>query len=1318
MTASPALVVPVDLDVLVVNRALQGRDSFRSWQHTYQALDDYLSPEPEAGDRQSNDPVYSHTGVHLHWTLPRGLRHGVQDPATGAISYPLVPNRWLVIRVSGTSTRGAQAWVIESDCPYSPRAQEDGHDFARSSPYLVNATTLSAWQASPDSYRNTMDPDVAQVQIGLAFGHTDNTPWTERAGRDPLFVTAMATGDPYFTTYTPHNAGVFSFLDDLADVGSATVLGYRVIGWYSDPDADVLASLPPGTSYADQLAHLGWQDPRLTGETGHDAAASPITRSLYAGTALSVGWDPDATAAPVPDPLDTIQDNGALSVALGNTTEDAFTALAGQSLHANGAEPSAADLSLLRAFLHDLLAVAEEKGGDERVRRQIRDAAFATSAGGHRWTVAPPPADGSPADGSPADGSPADGSSADGSNAEAAAPPPFVPPAWLATLNDDQRQLDERLGELVDLQWRLNALWLKNGIAGASMTEIDDVPDQDLMTRELDAEREGSLAHTVGVRTAQVRELAAKVPQPDHTEPHANAHDAFVAGVGAFAAAKGLTGGAELKAVPRASYAQNNNPVVSLSGILPPADATVPDQPLSVRPLTADGAALISAVTVAGTTITAAPGRGPMPAVAGLDAFPPEVPALVAEYFLLDPGNAAALAAAGGLSTEQVDAVLSAHPPAAYTGTLPALGLEPWAQPWEPLFMDWKISYRHIPHAVGTQRCWTFDGTDYRFTPQGVDVPVDRVVVTGICALGPHPRSLFAARLKEYVAQHGSDDQQDQIDAWLTAIGDWGLLAQELTGFNDRLAARDLRAFRRPTADDTDFPAVADLAGYLDAATEDSLPARYRGRVDSVPYLPGSASAPFHETRAGQICIEELFLYDKFGRVLEVVSANTESSGLHDYRNFPLTVDAALAVGTSLTPTIASVAQLPPRPLQPARLDFDLLDAQSGTRVVGTAADPSPICGWILPNHLDRSLLLYDPAGLLLGTYRLLAGADGQRTGQWEPAPGSAITTPEQLAAHVPELAALIGSPALVGEANVTAFLDVIDSTLWTTDPLGQRADQNLSLLLGRPLALVPAQLRLTLAGPPIRDTGWAATLDPPPATFTSDQFEIRLGDVAARDDGLIGYYATDACGAYDFARFHSVTAPDDQQDYITQIGPPDTGTPPADTPPAGNYVPLTFGDPAPTRLLLLLDPRAPVHATSGITPTATVAVPPRHTDDALRHLQALFRFGPVLTTEHVSTSPPDAGSDPDSGPGSGAGPDSDSGSDSDSGLGGASEAGTLAFPRPAEKNGSWSWLRPAPGEAPWEPYALIPAPLEARFPDSPVLLEDGLLRFLADPEQ
>jgi hypothetical protein len=1248
----PTLVVPVRLDALVVNEALRQRDGFRSWRQNYLALDDFASPEPEEGDRQSDDPLFTSTGVHLHWTLPRGLRHGVEDPATGHVRYPLVPNRWLVTRFSGTGTRRARAWVVESDCPHTPHAHQAGHPVEHSSPYLASAATLRAWRASTDPYRNARTSEAPQAHIGLAFPLTDAEPWTERAARDPLFLTAMDNGDPYFTAYVPHNTNVFSFLDDLSDIGSAETLGYQVIGWYSDPDADILATLPDGTSYPDLLAHLGWQDPRLG-----DPAVPPATRSLYSGLALTILWDPDPGAdPPSPDPLHTVQVDNALNVAVGNTTEDAFTALAGHALHAAGATPSTSDIQLLRAFLHDLLDVADEKGGDERVRRKVHAASFGATTGGYHWTVTPPPTD------------------QDGAGTP---PEPFTPPEWLATLNDDQRELDEQLGELYELQWRLNAMWFKNGLLPKVFPPPDGAPDQEPIQAELDPDREGSLAHTVRTATARVRAQAAKVPQPDPAARHADAHEALQAGIAAFAAAKGLPAGATLKAVPRASFWRTGNPVVSLSGIQPPADTTVSDDAVPARPLIDGASTLVRAVTVGGRALTAAPGQGPMPGLPGLGGLPPEVPALLAECFLLDPGNAPALATAAGLSAQDVAATITARRPADWTGTLPALGLDPWTQPWEPLFMEWKTSYLHIPHSADGRRCWTFDGTDYRYTP-GAAIDTDHPVeVKGISALGPHPRSLFAARLKEFVARHGSAGQRDQVDAWLAAIGDWGFLAQELTGFNERLAARDTRAFRRPTPDDPQYPQTAGLAGYTDAATADGLPARYRGRVTTAPYLPDGESATFNETRQGQVHLEELFLYDKFGRVLDVVSPDLQYGGLHDYRGFPLVIDDALATGDSLTPDIAAVAQLPPRPLQPARLDFDLLDGRAGTRVVRTAADPSPVAGWILPNHLDRSLLLYEPAGRLLGTYRLLTGTDGRRTGRWEPPPDGDITTLDDVAALAPVLAGLLRSRRLATEPNLTAFLDVIDSTLWTADPLGRRADQNLSVLIGRPLALVPAQLRLVLDGPPLRDTGWAATLDPPPPEFTAHEFSVRLGDQAARDDGLVGFYRAAPGGGWDHEHFDSVTPPGGGQDYITRIGPPGPEVPPGEA----NWLHLTFGDTAPTKVLLLLDPRAGTHATCGITPTAEVAVPPPHVDGALRRIEALFRFGPVLTGE---------------------------------------QDGTVTLPHPAARQGTWSWLRPAPGDGPWTPYELAQALPNAQFQNGTHTVEDGLLRFLfrTEPEQ
>ncbi|WP_433715747.1 hypothetical protein ACQP2U_18255 [Nocardia sp. CA-084685] len=106
------------------------------------------------------------------------------------------------------------------------------------------------------------------------------------------------------------------------------------------------------------------------------------------------------------------------------------------------------------------------------------------------------------------------------------------------------------------------------------------------------------------------------------------------------------------------------------------------------------------------------------------------------------------------------------------------------------------------------------------------------------------------------------------------------------------------------------------------------------------------------------------------------------------------------------------------------------------------------------------------------------------------------------------------------------------------------------------------------------------------------------------------------------------------------------------------------------------MDPRAGVHAVSGITPTVQVSVAPSHVEAPLDRIEALFRFGPIMTVPNADQK-------------------------------------SVAFPQPSEKHGRWSWLRPAPGSA-WTPYALDPVVPEAQFPDAAVTIEDGQLRLIA----
>jgi hypothetical protein len=272
----------------------------------------------------------------------------------------------------------------------------------------------------------------------------------------------------------------------------------------------------------------------------------------------------------------------------------------------------------------------------------------------------------------------------------------------------------------------------------------------------------------------------------------------------------------------------------------------------------------------------------------------------------------------------------------------------------------------------------------------------------------------------------------------------------------------------------------------------------------------------------------------------------------------------------------------------------------------------------------------------------------------------------------------LIDSPRLRDEAGFLAFLTSIDETLWTTDPLGNRVDQNLSVLVGRPLALLRARLRFELDGDPIGDTGWAATFQQPAPDFLSFPFRVRLGDQATREDGLIGYFA-----GTDYDVFNSVAVPDTTvpQDYVRPIGP--LGDPTGD-----NYLRLTFGPDDSAYVTALADPRAAVHATTGILPVKQLDIPQQFVDTALSAMEISFRTGPTLTV--VATSP-DQGDNPPPFPRS------------------------VAHPLPVEQNGQWSWWERSAARGGWTGYGLVRSTSDAHIGSDPASLREGYLQFITD---
>jgi hypothetical protein len=1134
------LVVPVQLDALVVNENVLARDTFRLWPFNYLSLKHWKSPEPEpiAFDRSVGTRK---TGVYLHWTLPDALRHGTQDMRTGGSNFPIVPNRWLVVRMNGATKRQATAWVVESDCPFSKEVTSV--DSLQTSMYLADADLIQKWKNSQDPIRGgvDLDPHASEVQvatIGIRFPLAD---WRERAA-DTMFLTAVAPSNPLFSIYTAHNIGVFSFYDDLDGI-SDDILSYFLFGWFSDPTKDIMASWPANTGsaqpYGDLLERLDWI---VTGGTEEQATAS-----VYQGMVLGVLWNRRGDA-PADDPLQAIRDSGKLNVAIGNTTIDAFAVLVEQQLN----DPRKA--KLLRAFQYDFLQQLNLVNGEALLDEKIRQAWFGSKAGGYSWVIV--------------DGSSNGTTSSNLTEQEA---------DWLCALNRDQASLDKALTELYSLQWELYSLWFKRGFLSDDANTFPNPPqgvpqkDQDFtdfkakLASALAPDHPGSIAAQLVAQFDVVQTLLEKVPRPVRADDQ-NAQQAFQNGIEAFANTKRLDPAKKLKARAAPRYWQANNPSIVLSGVEPPLSA-ISANSLPVR-LASD---LVKGFQVDGATIDAAAVDGLCAEAGTLGVIPsPVVLPLLREFLLLDPANATYIAAVTGQASARIAAVMAAHDPAAYDGTFAALGLDPWQQPWNPMFMEWSANYAYVPFQIDATPLWKFDGTDYTFA-SGSPTPEFRQV-GGISLLSPSTRFVFGARLQTFVKAFGTENELAEIEHWVEQVYKWQFLAQELTGFFPLLGLRDTRAFRRPVAADVlgSFD-VAGLTGFGDhkdsLAPSFALPAPYQGQVNSVPFIPNGPALPFHGAWQGELYFTDLFLYDKFGRVLFAVESST-SSGLFDYHNFPLLIDDALKAAQPIVPGVAKIVRLAPRLVQPARLDMRLLDAKDDTKVYELDAGAVPIAGWLVPNHLDDSFLIYAPDGTALGEVRLLVDADGTKTAQWQPPPHHAMTL-DDVRAAAPHLHAMIDSPELQPEANFLGFLASIDETLWTTDPLGNRVDQNLSILLGRPLALLRIRLQFQLDGAPIGDTGWAATFKTEQPEFLSHSFSIRLGDQATREDGLIGYFEG---SNYDV--FNSVANPRDTgaQTYVRAIGPIGSTE-------AGNYLQLSVAAGTYLYVTALADPRATIHA-------------------------------------------------------------------------------------------------------------------------------------------
>jgi hypothetical protein len=561
-------------------------------------------------------------------------------------------------------------------------------------------------------------------------------------------------------------------------------------------------------------------------------------------------------------------------------------------------------------------------------------------------------------------------------------------------------------------------------------------------------------------------------------------------------------------------------------------------------------------------------------------------------------------------------------------GTLPSpLAVTPPAAAWAPRHLDWAVEVFRSPDGMSD---WTLSDLDYEpDDPAGVDTRAGQgVVVSGRALLtgGVAERAALAGEAAIELASAGGAAGlgQDTSDIFVPADDGATDVDQGLNSGTETIAQAFIAALRGIDVMGTTLTGIH--ARLRNEPTGQWVGSSPRPAPPLAPDAPGLISGFLRPVR--------MRLVDTFGQVVDLLGSSTANPA-----------DATAALSSRLVTTgVPGLVGLAPRYAAQGRVLLRFVDAITQPSPAGSPPPPDlaqidetarPVCGYLLPDHLDGALEVFDATGAALG--QLLPAPDDTGRAVWERAPGQATGAGEPPSAVItdPTLAAI--ADGLVnwgqhdtqntGEGALAALLRLIDSTLWSTDPFGHAGDEHVSLLTGHPIVVLRAMLRLDVNDP----LG--------PRDIVTTPVPVRLGALAQWQDGLLGFYVGDdlaqvhpsGTGAAALARpvgpgqgylssaaqlaaYHQSFAADLQpgQDPATPVTHPYVATDATVQLWPGQAVPVT----------LLVVPHAVVHATSGLLPRKELGVRRQWVADALAQIAPNFRFGPVLVDPRTIRMP------------------------------------------------------------------------------------------------
>ena len=1316
---TPRVLVPVQVDALVIrpNEVAQGWADCRykpAPQDPNPTRYDIL-PDPFAELDGQRSP-----GVYLHWALPDALTHGNAEGDTAI--FPAAPDRWLVLRMSPSGRflarnqigmRAVTGWVLLAGDKIPQAIDLDSFTEGGPSPDAINnpLTVASlgdvAWTAYYDNCINRLafyDNLNGITQGPLSYLVCG---WYSNPALDPL-------GDTKVKSLTDFNAKMQEFqwqlvtgeLDESIHHARKYIIAARSFGLSSNiynPTQqynDALNANAEAVGYAvtDEPSSMPAFDDQgmAMGPYSTDGSWWP-NATLMHGSVVAIGWPglgwPGNETGLLSGEVGGPPAASAVNVAVGNTLTEALAALVAQ----NNSKPDEA--RILEGFLLSSLADLEQPDGRARLDVLLHSTAFASMDGGYTTETINIPA-------------------------MPDTPPPLpnpVNPAPGVFASQAAQAANVQKSSFQSGKFRNNII-ASQGTATVKYSE----PLQTLRETEIIS---GTMASAINFIVPTITQQQI----PAHTEEVRRAlprlfypHEPVFLLEGA---SRTFKHGGDTR------FSQDNTLAVRLTGFCTtelscPAVQGIPgfDSPTQRHRATPD------------SVLERGIENG---------SIPPDCDDLLRECILLDPSAAVNLAqsalnpvapfrtSATTGNTVQVAASSTTTATAAeitqvanrfmveqtawwatrdprfdhgeliarsgISGTLPSpIAVTPPVRPWNPIHLDWQIEYIPSTNAVAD---WTLGEIDYSTDPTiappapnpapvtntgtytPVQQPPNSFILSGRAHLTGGAASTAAASLRQAIAQAQA------------AGGAGNLTPNKYIKFHSEFAQIALNAYSKmaediqvsitggtPSHSTIDRSSLQDILDTLDgmdvlAGAADNLTRQMRGGNlpdgKSTPTSGPNPPVPFVPLRAGFLRVLRLRLVDGYGQFLDLAGSSDSLfiNSLDFIESEPVQ-----------TPARPELLALPPRFTSPSRLWFRYM-AADGTPVEADSST-SPVCGFLMPNHLDGDLEFFDPAGANLGFVR----PDPQAGVIWDAAPGVPATVgqtpqraiPNEFAAGIAQglfLWGLADSTATgLGEDALSAILRIIDSTLWAVDPFGSSSDEHLSLLVGHPVAIMRAQVRLEVQEP-------IATDD-----LNTRSVSLRLGAITHWQDGLLGYFVND-----DYTRFYCADAAVAQ--FARKVGPgqgfldqasaadnyyqqfsddigddPSKAKSPVDHPYVDTTGVMSIHPNQVVNLTLLVEPHCVVHATTGMLPRKEIGMRREWVASALAAISPTFRFGPVLV-------------DPK----------------------------TIRMPVPNEIHGTWSWDHRADITT-WQEDPIVAATQDAHLRPDPATGTEGWMRMMPPP--